>query len=767
MMRDQVQYNIGAVWYGGSFPSHGGGGDFGGPLFLPRPGGGGSRGRGGERRPRGGNGGGRRCFTCDRTGHVTAVCPHRGIVRAALTAAQAAETGTAQKGAATTGTHPRFLAVVTVVAIVTAVTVVATMTVVTVMPVLPVLPAMPSMAVVAVITVMAVVSIVTAMTVMATITAMTAVTVATYHSWWNTLANSWTTQGAMFSVQFHYASTAMTGRLLVCSVATQFSIFGSSLYAMGLPNSALSAAAAAAWAPTAHVDPEWAASRTPVADDVEKRAGAETLFKTETDTAATTSDETGRFAGLQRLASKLHVEKRGIERVPEEERNDSSYLNISTMWLSANLVVPSFTIGVLGTPLFGLGFLDSALVIIFFNAIAVLTVCFFSTFGPAFGLRQMVLSRFWFGFYGVKLIALFNLLSGIGWSAANIIVGAQLINAASHGSVPGWAGILIIALCTLTVVLFGYKLVHLYEYYSWLPTLIVFLVVLGVFAKTGDFRNIPMGVGSAEVGKVLTFGSVVYGFGTGYTPLAADYTVYQPSSRPRRKVFLATWLGIFPTLLFTELLGAAVATATSINGGDNSYQKGYEEAGVGGLLASVLFPHVGRFGQFCLVVLALSIVANNCPNIYSVSLTLMILGRSTARVYRWVWVILGSCAYVAIAIPGYSSFEDVLESFMHIIGYWIACYSGVALCDHVVFKRSFSQYDPSIYDKPRQLPLGISAVVAFVLGIVGMVLGMSQPWYTGPVAKAASGDLGFELAFCFAAISYAAMRPFELKVFHR
>ena len=77
-----------------------------------------------------------------------------------------------------------------------------------------------------------------------------------------------------------------------------------------------------------------------IAPDVEKRAGAEenTLFKPQTDTAATISEESsasGPYAKLQRLASRWHVEKRGIERVPEEERNDNSYLNIGSMWLAA------------------------------------------------------------------------------------------------------------------------------------------------------------------------------------------------------------------------------------------------------------------------------------------------------------------------------------------------------------------------------------------------------------------------------------------------
>jgi purine-cytosine permease-like protein len=74
-----------------------------------------------------------------------------------------------------------------------------------------------------------------------------------------------------------------------------------------------------------------------------------------------------------------------------------------SQWLSANMVVSSFAIGALAIPIFGLGFVDTALTILFINLMGIMPVCFFSTFGPRFGLRQMVLSRFWFGWYGVKL----------------------------------------------------------------------------------------------------------------------------------------------------------------------------------------------------------------------------------------------------------------------------------------------------------------------------------------------------------------------------
>jgi len=244
----------------------------------------------------------------------------------------------------------------------------------------------------------------------------------------------------------------------------------------------------------------------------------------------------------------------------------------------------------------------------------------------------------------------FNVLACIGWSSVNSIVGAQLINAVNP-DVPGYAGIIIIAFCTFIVTLFGYKVVHAYEFWSWIPTFIIFMIILGVFAHSGDFVNIPMGVGTSELGSVLSFGSVVYGFATGWTSYAADYTVYQPSTQSRTKVFFATWLGLIFPLLFTEMLGVAVMTATDLNGGDNIYMQGYTASGTGGLLYAVLVPHLGTFGKFCLVILALSIIANNCPNIYSVALTVQVLGRWTQYIPRFVWTAVGTGVYIAIAIP--------------------------------------------------------------------------------------------------------------------
>ena len=369
------------------------------------------------------------------------------------------------------------------------------------------------------------------------------------------------------------------------------------------------------------------------------------------------------------------------------------------------------------------------------------------------------------------VVAFFNVLACIGWSSVNSIVGAQLIETVNN-DVKGPAGIVIIAVCTFAITTFGYKVVHAYEFWSWIPTTLIFLILLGIFAHSGDFVSIPWETGTAEMGSILSFGSVIFGFATGWTSYAADYTVYQPSTQSRRKVFLWTWLGLIIPLLFTQMLGVAIMSATALDGGNNRYQEGYEATGTGGLLRAVLIYHTGTFGKFCMVILALSIIANNCPNIYSVALTVQVLAHWTQRIPRFVWTAIGTGAYIAIAIPGYSHFEAVLENFMNMIGYWLAIYEGISFAEHFVFKRGMKGYNPDFYDQPGRLPPGIAAVFSFCCGVAGMVTGMSQVWWVGPIALHAGeapfgGDVGFELGFAFAFTAYCITRPLELKMFGR
>src|SRR3989475_5878666 len=217
------------------------------------------------------------------------------------------------------------------------------------------------------------------------------------------------------------------------------------------------------------------------------------------------------------------IETHGIERVSPQTRSHVRIFDNFTMWLSANLVISTVALGALAIPVFQLGFWDSVVAIILFNVLGVLPVAFFSTLGPKFGLRQMTISRFSFGWVGGIIMALFNVGACIGWSVVNVIIGGQLIAALSGGVVPSWAGILILAVLTTLVSIYGYRYVHRYERYAWIPMAIIFAIMF--FVALPHFHIIPPSntTTAAEIAALLSFGGAVYGFATGWSSYVADY----------------------------------------------------------------------------------------------------------------------------------------------------------------------------------------------------------------------------------------------------
>lgn len=477
---------------------------------------------------------------------------------------------------------------------------------------------------------------------------------------------------------------------------------------------------------------------------------------------------TGWIGKLNKFVASMNAEVRGIERIPEEEQTDDSYWTTGSMWLGCNMVIATVALGVLGITVFGLDFWSAFLTIVFFNLLGSQTVCFFSTFGPEFGLRQMVISRFWFGAYTIKFPAFINLVACIGWTAVNTIVSAQLLNSINNGALPAWAGCLIITLITLCVTFFGYKVVHAFEKWAWIPNLIIFVIIAVRLAKSKRFTYGEMGSGPTTAGNVLSFGATIYGFATGWTSLAADYTSYKPKNTSKWGIYFSVLVGLNFPLMFAMILGAAMATGTL---SDPAWAESYANNSVGGLFHQVLVKDsLHGFGSFCIVVLALSTVSNNTPNLYSLGLTAQTFWEGLRKVPRAIWTVAGSGVSLAICIPGYMYFEDVMHNFMNMIGYWLAIYTAISVSDHIVFRKGFKGYVVDDFDKPNKLPPGIAAGFAFACGAAGVCIGMSQKWWTGPLAKKIGefgGDIGFELGFGFALVTYLCTRPLEKSYFKR
>ena len=87
------------------------------------------------------------------------------------------------------------------------------------------------------------------------------------------------------------------------------------------------------------------------------------------------------------------LEARGIRRVLPEERHGISalrYAQMAIIWFSANITANNLTVGMLGPILFNLGFVDSAMMIVFGCLIGSAFTAYTSTWGPQSGNRTMV-----------------------------------------------------------------------------------------------------------------------------------------------------------------------------------------------------------------------------------------------------------------------------------------------------------------------------------------------------------------------------------------
>ncbi len=465
------------------------------------------------------------------------------------------------------------------------------------------------------------------------------------------------------------------------------------------------------------------------------------------------------------------VEIHGIERVSPNTRTHVRIFDNFTMWLSANLVISTIALGALATQAFFLGFWDSLAVIIIFNTLGVLPVAFFSTLGPKLGLRQMTISRFSFGWVGGIIMAVFNVAACIGWSAVNVIIGGQLVTDLTNGAVPRWAGILVIAILTTLVSIYGYRYVHRYERWAWIPMAIIFLILFVVAVP--NMKMIPTPAwGAAEIASLVSFGGAVYGFATGWSSYAADYNVNQPENTSPRRVFWLTFLGVFVPCVVLETLGMAFTSWKALSGGD--------------LLAGVASP-LGDFGKVLVALLALSVIANNIPNDYSLGLSVQVFGHAFQRVKRYVWTLIGAVVYVAIALPTAAHFNETLTSFLLLVAYWLGPWAIILVLEHFVFRRG--RYNVDDWNTRGRLPIGWAAIVSMFMGLVGVYLGFAQVLVIGIKSISIPGvnttyvsgvwaitgliggqvnppfgmDVGFELGVVFAAVSYLILRSIELR----
>ena len=176
---------------------------------------------------------------------------------------------------------------------------------------------------------------------------------------------------------------------------------------------------------------------------------------------------------------------------------------------------------------------------------------------------------------------------------------------------------------------------------------------------------------------------------------------------------------------FTLAILVGIGLASAIPS-DPSFASAYSTS-QGALLVTAFDEPLGNFGRFLGVVIALGLVANAVPPTYVSGIDFQILGRGFARVPRFVWNTVGVIIYTVCALAGRNNLSEIFTNFLALMGYWVAIWVAITLEEQLIFRRR-KGYDWTAWNTREKLPLGIAALVAFLVGWAGAILCMAQVW---------------------------------------
>ena len=431
------------------------------------------------------------------------------------------------------------------------------------------------------------------------------------------------------------------------------------------------------------------------------------------------------------------VEPGGNEFIAEADRHGKPSQLFWT-WTSPNLEFATIFVGVLAVAVYGMNFWQAVVGIVIGTGLGALAHYFLSARGPLHGVPQMVLGRMAFGFKGNAVPAvLMSVTAGVGWFATNSVSGAYAL-AALFGIGP-LVGLVIIVLVQTAFAFFGHNLVQAFEKYSFPVLAVIFAVASVVILSKAHVGApaIPGGVGGMG-GFLLTVGTA-FGYAAGWTPYAADYTRYLPSTVSRARTGLFASSGLFLSCAVLEIVGAASVTIGP------ALSENPTEAFTGELASPL--------AKATLLAIAIGAIAANSINIYSGAMAFVTIGvKLPHHIARALVTVFFGVAGFLVAWWALPDAAASYESFLLIIAYWIGPWLGVVFADQ--YLRRGQTIAGFLYDRSYA---NWNGLLSFAIGlVVSVLLFANQVKFTGYIAKAVPqlGDIAFFVGFLLAAGSY-------------
>ena len=424
------------------------------------------------------------------------------------------------------------------------------------------------------------------------------------------------------------------------------------------------------------------------------------------------------------------VEPGGNEFIADADRHGKPRQLFWT-WTSPNLEFATIFVGVLAVAFYGMTFWQAVLGIVIGTGLGALAHFVLSARGPLHGVPQMVLGRLGFGFQGNAVPStLMSITAGVGWFATNSVSGAFALSTLSGiGPLPA---LVVIVLVQTSFAFFGHNLVQAFERWSFPVLAVVFAAASVAILARADLGAAAVEGGVGGMGGFLLTVGTAFGYAAGWTPYAADYTRYLPSSVSTVWTGIYAAGGLFVSCVVLEVVGAASVTIGPA-ASDNPTEAFTSE------LASPL-------AKATLLAIAIGAVAANSINIYSGAMAFVTTGvklphhiaRALATVFFGVAGFLVAWWALADAAASY-------EAFLLIIAYWIGPWLGVMFADQ--YLRQGQPIAGFLYDRSYANWGGLTS---FMVGlVVSVVLFSNQEKFVGYVARAIPqlGDITFFVGF--------------------
>jgi NCS1 nucleoside transporter family len=431
------------------------------------------------------------------------------------------------------------------------------------------------------------------------------------------------------------------------------------------------------------------------------------------------------------------VEPGGNEFIAEADRHGKPSQLFWT-WTSPNLEFATIFVGMLAVLAFGMNFWQATAGIIIGTALGAIAHYFLSARGPLHGVPQMVLGRMAFGFKGNAVpSALMSVTAGVGWFATNSVSGAFALSTL-FGFKP-LIGLIIIVIVQTGFAFFGHNLVQAFERWAFPVLAVIFAAASVAIFMHADFgAPAPAGGVGGMGGFLLTVGTA-FGYAAGWTPYAADYTRYLPSTVSTARTGFFASAGLFISCAVLEIVGAASSTVGEASLGDPT-----------GSFTSELSSWLAKA---TLIAIAIGAIAANSINIYSGAMAFVTIGiKLPAHIARALVTVFFGVAGFAIAVWALRDAAASYEAFLLIIAYWIGPWLGVVFADQ--YLRRSQKIAGFLYDRSYA---NWGGLLAFAIGLVVSVLLFSnQEKFIGYVVRAVPqlGDITFFVGFVLAGGAY-------------